>query len=379
MSKCVRFHIDNYLDLNILANADYSSQQTAFPVTNAYNGNRRSKVWRSNGYYNVTAANSDIVFNDGGSNVTASIAIAEYVSTTTFMAAVDAALETVGLANYTVTQNGNLKFVFTSDLSGGATAFELITTDAGFTAADLLGLDDSVDKTGASSYISDVLRINTSEWILWDMGISTNPDSFFLIGPRNKPLKISPNAVITLQGNETNNFTTPSFSQVITYDDEVLALIADDGFNAMGGLRYWRVDFSDMTNPLGYIEIGAMNLSNFYSPTRGGAQFPMEGNLVDRTETVFSEGGQTFSDIKETTEGFSLTFAALNKQDKEDLVALFNKVGTGIPFFITLDSMAGYSTSVNRSIRYVKFKDEPNHTLVSPNNYTMQMKFEEQL
>jgi hypothetical protein len=379
MSKCVRFHIDNYLDLTVLANSDVSSEQTAFPVTNAYNKNRRSKVWRSNGYYQVTSSNNGIVFNDGTGNVTASIAVGEYSSTASFMAAVDAALEAAGVANYTVTQNANLKFVISSDLSGGATVFQLITTNAGFTAIDLLGFDNSANKTGASSYTSDVVRINSSEWIRWDMGISTNPDSFFLIGPRNKPLKIAPNATITLQGNETNNFTTPSYSQAITYDDEVLAIVSETGFNTAGGLRYWQVVFDDRTNPLGYIELGAMSLSNFYSPTRGGAQFPLQSNLIDRTETIFSEGGQTFSDIKETSAGFNLTWSALKKDELEALVNLFNKVGIGVPFFITLDAEAGFSTSVNRSIKYVKFKDEPSYRLVSPNNFSMEMKFEEQL
>jgi len=379
MSKCVRLHTNNYLDLEILANSDASSAQTAFPVVNAYNRNRRSKVWRSNGYWKVTSSNNGIEFreNSGGPNLLASIATGEYSSVSTFLTAVKNALDAAGAATYTVTQDGDFKIVLTSNLGGGATVFQPRFAQAASTAANILGFD-TVDLSGASTYTADVLRINGGEeWILWDFGLPTNPDSFFLIGARNRALKISPSATILLQGNETNSFTTPSFSMPLTYDASVIAAVSDNGFHTEP-LRYWRVKFVDQ-NPFGYIEIGAMSLGNYWAPERGGAQFPLEVQLIDRTETVLSEGGQTFSDIKENTAGFGLEWRAFTKQDKEDLEQIFEEVGTGLPFFLTLDSMQGYSTSLSKAVRYVKFKSAPKFSLVSPNNYSVTTDFEEQL
>jgi len=377
MSECVRLHANNYLDLDVLANSDVSSEQTAFPVTNAYNGNRRSKVWRSNGYFRVTSSNNTIIFREqAGVDITATIIADEYTSTAAFMTAVKAALDLAGVATYTVTQDSNLKFVLASNLGGGASVFELRFADVLSTAEDLLGFD-SLNTSSASTYTADVMRINSEEWILWDMGLPTNPDSFFLIGPRNRALKISPDAQILLQGNETNSFTTPSFSQVLTYNASVIALVSDTGLHTEP-LRYWRVKFVDQ-NPLGYIEIGAMSLNNYWAPSRGGAQFPLETQLIDRTETVFSGGGQTFSDIKETTAGFSLEWKGYTKEDKEELESVFESVGTGKPFFITLDSMQGYTTDLSQAVRYVKFKSAPRFSLVSPNNYSLSTDFEEQL
>jgi len=377
MSECVRLHANNYLDLDVLANSDVSSEQTAFPVTNAYNGNRRSKVWRSNGYFRVTSSNNTIIFREqAGVDITATIIADEYTSTAAFMTAVKAALDLAGVATYTVTQNSNLKFVLASNLGGGASVFELRFADALSTAEDLLGFD-SLNTSSASTYTADVMRINSEEWILWDMGLPTNPDSFFLIGPRNRALKLSPDATILLQGNETNSFTTPSFSQTLTYNASVIALVSDTGLHTEP-LRYWRVKFVDQ-NPLGYIEIGAMSLNNYWSPSRGGAQFPLETQLIDRTETVLSEGGQTFSDIKETTAGFSLEWKGYTKEDKEEIERVFESVGTGKPFFLTLDSMQGYTTDLSQAVRYVKFKSAPRFSLVSPNNYSLSTDFEEQL
>lgn len=374
---CVRILDTNYVDIELLANSSVSSEQTSFPVTNAYNLQRRSKVWRSEGYFNVTALNSDIVFNDGSGNVTASIAVAEYDSTSSFMAAIDAALESAGVANYTITQNTNFKFVISSDLSGGATVFELITTDAGFTAAEMLGFDILTDKTGASSYTADVLIISTGEFIRWDMGISSLPSAFSMIGPRNKPLKLSPSGTFTLKGNFTNNFTNPYYSQVLSYDDEVIAVMSETTL-ADTGLRYWQVEFEDQ-NPNGYVEVGAFFLGTYFSPIRGRVNFPFVSQYVDRSQTIFSEGGQTYADIFEQSQKYNIVWNGLQKEDIEDITEIFRVYGVAKPFFISFDSSAAFSDEFNRFLKFVKFQEEPSFRLVSPNNFVCEMTLREEL
>lgn len=126
---CLRIYFDNYVDLDILANSDVSSAQTAFPITNAYNKQRRSKVWRSNGYFNVTDQNNQIVLREtsGGPNLTATIPVSEYRTTTSFIAAVKSALEDVGASTYTVTNSSSTgyKFSIASNGAGGSGFFIL--------------------------------------------------------------------------------------------------------------------------------------------------------------------------------------------------------------------------------------------------------------
>ncbi len=376
---CTRIMNDNWLDQSALANDDVSSEQVAFPVTNAYNKNRRSKVWRSNGFFNITSSNDTIIFREtaAGPDLTAVIANAEYNTTASFMAAVKAALEAVGASTYTVTQNANKKFVITSNGVGGDGTFRIYWTNVLSTAAAPLGFSTAVDDTGSLTYTADFLMIHTEEWILWDMGISSNPTHFFLIGPRNEPIKLSPGATIKLQGNETNNWTSPSFEQTITYDDEVLYLENELGLHTEA-LRYWRIYFQDQ-NPLGYIEVGAFFLGTHLELERGAPQFPFTEGEIDRTETVFSEGGQTYSEIKPKTQNHSIDWLGLTKADQQLMREHFFKVGTGIPFFVMFDAVAGFSTEVNRRIKYVKFKNEPTYELVSPNNYTTSWSLEEQI
>lgn len=376
--SCVKLLSQNYADPEVYANLIYSSQQTNFPASNVMAKIRRSKVWRSNGYWNVTSSNNVLIFRDvsGGSDKTATIAEGEYTSTTTFMAAVDAALEAAGSANYTVTQSSALKFVITSDLSGGATHFELRFAHASNTCESLLGFD-SAHYTGASSYTSDFLRINTSERIVIDLGLPTNINDVVITGFRNRAIKLSPTGVYKIEGNTTNAWNTPEFSQTLDYNDNTLVSLSDEGLHT-GPLRYWSISLTDQ-NPLGYLEIGALFIGNSYAPTRGKAQFPFKTAFVDRSSTVYSEGGQSFTDIKDVSQTFNIEWNGLTKQESEELQNIFETYGMGIPFFMSFDSDAAFSTEENYYVRYVKFSDEPDFDLVSPNNFSCSMSFREEL
>src|SRR5574343_863447 len=92
----------NYFSSERYSTLTASSAATGFAVTNLEGTVRRSKVWRSAGYFNVTSSNNVIRFRDasGGADKDATIAVAEYTTDAAFLAAVDAAMEAAGLANY---------------------------------------------------------------------------------------------------------------------------------------------------------------------------------------------------------------------------------------------------------------------------------------
>lgn len=377
---CFRLFDNNFADIDIIANYDASSEDAAFPIENAFNKQRRSKVWRSAGYFNITSSNNTIIFRETvGVDLTATITVGEYTSITTMCTAIKTALEAAGASTYTVTNSSTTSFKFriTSNGSGGGGIFQLMLTDVLFTADGILGFDDTIDFTGALTYDADYLRINTSEYILFDLGVSSNPTAFALCGARNRALKISPTATIKLQGNETNNWTTPSFTTTLTYDDSVIVEMSATGFHT-SELRYWRVLFEDQ-NPLGYIEVGAFFLGEYYAPTQGVVQFPLQSSYIDRSEITYSEGGQEYSDIREKSQSFSVTWNGLTKTEIEDIDEIFNVYGTSLPFFVSMDSDEVYSSVLNRRVRFVKFADEPSYSFISPNLFTMTMQFREQL
>lgn len=374
---CVKLFSDNYLDTEVYANLYESSEQANFPATNVTARVRRAKVWRSAGYYKIVSGENDIVFRDasGGSDKTALVAVGEYTSTSAFMSAVDAAFEAAGLANYTVTQNSELKFVITSDLSGGATHFELRWASSTEMAA-IMGFDD-VNLTGAATYTADFLRINTEEFLTFDLGLPSSPNGFALCGSRNRSIKLSPEAVIRLQGNITNDWTSPAYTTTLTYDDQMILKIDTTEFDTTP-YRYWRLSISDQ-NALGYIEIGSMFLGEHYSPTRGSVQFPFKTEIEDRSQVTYSEGGQSFSNVLEKTQTITVDWFALTKQETESLMEVYERYGNSYPMFVSFDSGGVISTSASNYLKLVKFIGRPSIELTNPNVWRMSMQFREEI
>lgn len=371
----------NFLDLDVVSNATVSSAQAAFPVSNLYNAQRRSKVWRSNGYWEITSVNNTIVFRETSLvNLTATIAEDEYTSDTTFFTAVKTALEDAGASTYTVERDTTTRKVkITSNGTGGGGIFELIWGSS--TAGATLGYDTATSDTGTLIYLADEIRTGTSEWIKWDFGISTNPSALVLIGKRNLPIQLSATATVKLQGNGTDVWTDPEYEQTLTLDDRVISLFKAEDADGLHteALRYWRVEILDLDNPNGYVELGSAFLGEYFEPTRGAVTFPFSGRYVDRSSTVFSEGGQTFSDIREKTEEFSLNWNGLTIEEKERIDEIFDAFGTSVPFFAQVDPTPAMATSANAYLRFVKFSNEPSYQLESPGNFNCSMDLREEL
>lgn len=378
----VRIFNLNYIDPDVVSNVFPSSEAAAFPVENIQNRQRRSKVWRSAGFFKIVSGDNTIVFREttGGPDLTATVAAGEYTSLAALNAALKSAFEAAGDSTYTVSQSvTTLKTVIASNGSGGGGVLILKWTHANSAdMAAILGYDTASDDSGSLSYEADFLRIHTEERITFDFGISTNIMSFLLIGRRNGNIQISPTATLKLQASETNVWNTPNFSTNITHDDEVIYHI-DEDFISPTAERYWSFQMVDKDNPNGYLEIGAMLLGDFFQTDQGVVHFPLSRNFVDRSETVFSQGGQTFANILEKTERFRLSYSHLSKTEVEEFETFFKDVGTSVPFFIQLDPSSVFSSAANRLIRFVKFEREPAPTFVRPNVWTMDLDLLEQL
>lgn len=380
MSSCVKAWTENFLDPTTIAAATKSSEQSAYPASNLYD-EKRFKPWRSNGYWLIESGSNTIVFRESvGVDLTATIAAAEYTSSTSFFAAVKAALEAVGAATYTVsfdTTTGKIKIL--SDLSGGATVFQLMWTDlASADMADILGFSTAANDTGAAFYVADDLRVHTSEWIQWDLGIPTNPKAFGAVGLRNRPIKITSGATIKLQGCSTSNFAAPEFEQVVPYFDEVLALENPDGLHT-SGLRYWRLLIIDRTNPYGYVELGEIFLGDYEDLTRGNAVYPFSNTLSDNSSQVVSEGGQVYAAKNNVMQRFQLQWQGLTKGDLEILEDVFNQYGFHKPIWISFDRQAIFSTDGETWVRFCRFESDMEFQLVSPNNFSASWNLKEEL
>lgn len=376
-AKGVKFLFDNYVARDILANYSVSSELAAFPVLNAFNLNRVSKVWRSNGYFKITASNNGLVFRESaGVDLLAELTADEYNSTADFLAELKASLEAVGAATYTVTQTSDKKISIAS--SGGF--FEIRGADVLSTLIPVIGFDTSNVYTGATSYVADLIRIHTSEWIKWDMGMASRPNAFAMKSSHAYPIKLSPSSSVILRGNPTDpeDWTGSTFEEEIAHDDEVMGRITEEDF-LTDGARFWRLDFTDIDNAYGYIEMGAIFLGRWWSPDSGCAQFPLTNGFIDRTQTEYSEAGQGFSNKKPISQRFDVAFNFLDKMENEELEFWFQKFGTGNPFFVSLDSNEQFSSTFNRKLKYCKFAQDVATQLYAPNKFNLPISLLEQL
>lgn len=377
----VRIMNQNFLDDDVISTRYVSSEQSAFPDENLYNRQRRSKVWRSNGFWKVVAGENLIIFRETvGVDLTATIPAVEYSSTTALLAAIKLALDTAGDSTYTMSTDATTgRIKFSSNLGGGGGIFQLMWTDSDSAdMAAMLGFSTASNDTGASNYTADLLRIHTEERLIWDFGISTENKAFVAGGARNSPIKISPSATIKLQANTTNAWTTPQYETTLTYKDFLLSKFDEDGISG-SQYRYWSMQIVDVDNPNLYVELGVVYLGDIYTTDRGRVQFPFKGAPKDYSTTIFSEGGQTFSDIREKSEEFTIEWFGLTIDDVEQLLEIFDDFGTSFPFFISFDPDAAFSTDADTKIRFVKFATEPDYELSSPGVFSMSMRLREEL
>ena len=100
----LRFYNENFADSAIVSSFSASSEQAAFPASNMQNKQRRGKVWRSNGFWEVVAGSNTIVFRETTAvDLTATVDASEYGSSTAFFAALVTALNGAPSAGSTYT------------------------------------------------------------------------------------------------------------------------------------------------------------------------------------------------------------------------------------------------------------------------------------
>lgn len=202
----------------------------------------------------------------------------------------------------------------------------------------------------------------SEEWIQIDFGKPVSP--YFLLSG----MSVSSFATIELAGSPTNDFDggTPEYCATYGVDDTGLLAVTNTPTDTK--FRYWRFTFTDPAST--YIEFSDafFSLTQGLDLPRGGVQFPVSWQKVDRSTSVISEAGCVFTDIRPNkTENLSLSFSGLNKEGKEKLDYLWDKVCLSKCFVVQLDPEAVFSSSVGYYTYLVKFASPPSTSMGSFN------------
>lgn len=365
------------VDQNLIDQRDafsYSSQQAAYPATNALDTNKRARTWRSAGYWLMETGSNTLVIRDaaGGGDLTATVAAAAYATDALFFAALKTALEAVSDSTFTITRDATTNAIkITAVLGGAATAFQIRATAAGSAAlAPLLGYSIASDLTGALFYTADVVRLHTEEFLIFDFGFPVSPTVFLGFGDANRPLRLSSTATVKVQGNATDAWSSPQVDETATVTDYGVGFVDRDG---IGGLacRWWKIKIQDFDNAFGHVELGAVLLGTHIALTRGSPVFPFEVSEEDLSQRQFSEAGRLVTSKRNQSRTMTLNWEGLTKAEFDEVFSVFETYGMHSAFAILLDEDAVFSSDFIRWAKLVRMSQEPRERLVSPNNWSV--------
>lgn len=324
----------------LITPVSYSSQDSNFPASNLSNS-FKEKEWRSSGLYEVTSSNNKIDWTNYTVDIgpfpenPPRVVVSDY-NASSLCSAVIAKMNSRKNAsfhpeNFSVTYNpSNGKFTISN-----ADNFELNNTSDSILR--VMGFTQTT-YTGSNTYTSDNASIHTSEWVVFDLGVATSLDSFVLLWGSNTP-KLSESAIVKIQGNSSNSWTSPTFEATMTIED--LKQVSSLFLETAESRRYWRVIIVDPTNTNLYVNLGVcfFGLKDTIRNADNGYTWDlMDGSIRSRTPY-----GQEYVDEYPVLKSISFSMNNLDYEDVLTLNDIYRTVGSkNNVYFELYDNLAGF-------------------------------------
>jgi hypothetical protein len=177
-----------------------------------------------------------------------------------------------------------MKFLTTNYCSEDATVISASNINASFPASNLKHTFRSkrVRTADGTTTLAVVLDLATTEAV----------DSVVFLWPKEDGIKLSNTAVVKIQANATNVWTSPAVDQTLSIDNTYM--VASYFFNSDRNYRYWRIYISDPGNAYGYVELGKCWLGKSLSVPN--AQNGFKFRLVDTTKVTRTDFGHQYAD-----------------------------------------------------------------------------------
>ena len=329
--------MDNNLVFSSATTLTASSSDANFPVSNIPKY-FRSKVWRSNatGTFVISSANNKIDFTYAGPTWSATVASGTYTATT-LATAIASAMNTAAATSafsvskslstglWTITSSGPAIVLLFG--SGGSVANSIGPT-IGFAVADT---------ASATTQTGSLVAIHTEESIVFDMVTTEGVDSVALVFDPTDGPQFTSAAVLTIQANATNVWTSPAVSQVLTLDTTYD--VATHFFTSTQSYRYWRLKIVDPKNPDLYVEVSKVFLSLAtqlsQNPEKG-----FGGAATDRSKISETDYGHRYADIYPRLRSESFNYVNCTGADLATFDAIHARLGNVVPLCVALDPTA---------------------------------------
>lgn len=310
-----------------------SSEQVNFPAENIKH-EFRSKQWRSKGHYAINENNNKIDFKevDGGSELTATLTTGSY-SANELEVEIKSKLESAGSNTYDVSFS-EVTGLWT--IESGGSHFELLlstgTNQATNTLKQVCGFPDE-DKSSNLSYTGSNIAIHTEEFVMFDLKTTEEINSVAILWPKEDGIKLSGNAILKIQANATNEWSSPALDETLTVNNTYS--IASHYFTSDQSYRYWRVLVIDPNNAYLYVNVGVIVLGKSIS-----VDYPENGfgfEYADNSKTQTTDYGNEYVDKYPITTSIEFDYKYFDEQDFSIFDSLYIQNGAYKPVFVVLD------------------------------------------
>lgn len=217
-----------------------------------------------------------------------------------------------------------MKFLTTNLVSEAATTIAASSSDVNFPASNL-----------KHPFRSKRWRTtdNVSESVTFDFQTTEPVDSVVILWPKEDGIKLTPSAVIRIQANATNVWTSPAVDQVVSIDNTYS--VASHFFSTDQNYRYWRLVVQDPLNAYTYIEIGMIWIGKSLSIPN--AQNGFKFSLVDNTKSTRTDFGHKYSDEYPQSSVVDISYKYLSYSQVQILENAFRTNGSSDPVIVALD------------------------------------------
>lgn len=220
-----------------------------------------------------------------------------------------------------------MRFMATNFCTESQTTITASSQDANFPASNLKNPLRS--KRWRSEGVDD-------ETIVFDLQTSEPINSVVLLWPKEDGIRLTGSAVVKIQANATNVWSSPAVDQTLTIDDTYS--VASHFFSTDQSYRYWRVLIDDPTNPLEFIELGMVWLGKGIAID--DAQNGFKYSLVDRSTVVSNGFGHKYVDEYPQSAVLEISYNYLSYSMVQLLENAYRTNGNRKPVLVAVDPLA---------------------------------------
>jgi hypothetical protein len=275
-----------------------------------------------------------------GSELTATLGSGTY-STTGLATEIKTKMEVAGSSNYTITwsQTTGLWTI----LSDGSFFSILNNTGTNQNVSVLkqsLGFPNT-DKTGGLTYTGSLISIHTQESVVFDLQTTQDITCVALFWSKEDGIRLSDSAVVKIEANATDSWSSPAVSQTLTIDTTYQ--VASHFFVTAQEYRYWRVTIQDPQNPYLFVELGLVWIGEdvgFDEPENG-----FKFKISDPSNSTRTASGQLYTDENPLVTQLEFDYKYVLYEDYVSLENAYRENGSSIPVLVALDDQGSVFNS----------------------------------